>query len=68
MFLEKKVIVVSLIDQSQKDIRYPNGVKHLWQGHSLNVMIKDKPYFLISINSSYKKSEANSVIEKPHLF
>ena len=43
------VILVDLIDQKQRVIRYPQGVNYLASdGHSLNVMMNGTPYIIIA--------------------
>ena len=44
---ELKVIVVSLIDQNQKQLCFPQGVIEIC-GQSLNMMVNGTPYFIIA--------------------
>jgi hypothetical protein len=46
VFTRDKVIVVSLIENTQRAITYPNGVFYI--DHSLNVMMKGVPYLIIA--------------------
>ena len=43
---DKVVILVSLIDQNQKNISLPQGIKYI--SHSLNMMIQDTPYLIVA--------------------
>ena len=48
VFTAYKVILVSLIDMTQKDISLPQGVRYIV--HNLNLMINGVPFLLIATN------------------
>ena len=48
MVTNNKIILVSFIDQTQKDFSLPGGV--YWIGRSLNVMINSTPYLITTTN------------------
>ena len=47
VFTEDKVILVYLIDKTQKNISLPQGLKNIY-GHSLNVMINSVPFLIVA--------------------
>jgi hypothetical protein len=61
VFTHHKAILISLIDKTQKQLRYPQGVDNTW--HSLNVMMNGVPYLIIATDQDGFNRQIKSDIE-----
>ena len=62
---ENKVIVVYLSDKTQKQLRFPQGVKGI-NGLSLNMIVDGIPCFIIATNQDGFDSQIKSDMEEQH--